>query len=391
MRILFVAPYVPSPVRIRPYAFIRELARRGHELTLACLVQPASERQYLADVSRYCRAIHPVRLNHPEAHRNALFSLPTRTPLSVAYCSSRRMRAQVGQLVGSGGFDVVHTEFVRAAPWTAGLNGYPKVYDAVDSLALASQRAMRAPGVPPLRRLVAAFEWLKMRDYERAVLPRFDRVLASSPADGRVLAEGDGCDVVVIPNGIDAEAFAFDEGPREARTIIFLGRMSYYVNVASLLWFYREVFPLVRRRVPGVRLKIIGRDPVRRISALTADGAVEVTGTVSDVRPHLGGATLSICPMVTGAGIQNKMLEAMAVGTPTVATSIACQALAVERDRELLVADEADDFAEAVLRLLGDEDLRRDLAHNARRYVEQHHDWWEIGHRLEMIYTELVG
>ena len=99
MRILFVTPYVPSPVRIRPYAFIRELARRGHEVTLACLVQPEAERRYLADVSRYCRAIHPVGLHAAEAHRNALLSLPTRTPLSVAYCCSRGQRDLVRQLL----------------------------------------------------------------------------------------------------------------------------------------------------------------------------------------------------------------------------------------------------------------------------------------------------
>jgi len=403
MRILFVTPYVPSPVRIRPYAFIRELARRGHEVTLVCLVQPASERRYVADVSRYCRAIHPVRLHSAEARRNALLSVPTRTPLSVAYCSSRRQRDLVRELVARGSFDVVHTEFVRAAPCTAHLNGCPKVYDAVDSLGLAAERALRAPGVPPKRRLFAALEWLKMRGYERAVLARFDRTLVSSPADGAALTAGsaarvDGPSAVhgsspirVIPNGVDGDEFAFDERPHDPATLIFLGKMSYYVNVASLLWFYAKVFPLVRRRRPGVRLEVVGRDPVRRILALASDPAVDVTGTVPDVRPHLGSATVSVCPMVTGAGIQNKLLESMAVGTPAVATTIACQALAVEPDRELLVADEADDFAEAVVRLLDDAELRRRLARAARQYVEQQHDWWEIGRRLEAIYDELVG
>ena len=130
---------------------------------------------------------------------------------------------------------------------------------------------------------------------------------------------------------------------------------------------------------------------MRRISALASDPAVEVTGTVVDVRPHLGSATVSIGPMVTGAGIQNKLLEAMAVGAPSVATTMACQALSVEPDRELLIADRAEDFAAAVLRLLEDAELRRHIAHDARRYVEQHHDWWEIGHRLETVYRELVG
>jgi glycosyltransferase involved in cell wall biosynthesis len=409
MRILFVTPYVPSPVRIRPYAFIRDLARRGHEITLVCLVQPPTERRYVADVSRYCRAIYPVGLKRGEALREALRSLPGPLPLSVAYCRSTAMRVQVRELLKSGNFDLLHTEFVRATTSTSDLTGLPKVYDAVDSVALASERALQAPGVPLRRRLVAWLEWVKMRDYERAVLDDYDNVLVSSPVDAAVLegreariggapsaeqtaSEGSGRPPIrVVPNGVDGDEFAFSDGEREPATLVFLGRMSYYVNVASLLWFYQEVFPLIRRRYPQVYLKIVGRDPVRRIADLASDPSVEVTGTVSDVRPHLGSATVSIAPMVTGSGIQNKLLEAMAVGAPSVATPIACQALEVEPDRELLIAKEADDFAAAVVRLLQDADLRRRVAHAARGYVERRHDWWVIGRRLERIYEELVA
>lgn len=391
MRILFVTPYVPSTVRIRPYAFIRGLAKRGHDVTLACLVQPSWEDHYLDGVKQYCREVHPIYLDRFEPQRNVLASLLTGVPMSVAYCRSRRMMALVRQLAQSGHYDLIHTEFVRAVPFTADLSCCPKVYDAVDSLTLTYRRTFTAPYIPLSRRLVLLLDWLKMRRFEPLALRYFDRVLVSSPSDQEALGRGDGKEVTVVPNGVDLDAFAFHDGARDEARVAFLGKMSYHVNVASILWFYHQVFPLIRRHRPDVRLEIVGRDPVPKVTALAVDDAVEVTGTVADVRPYLTRATISICPMVTGAGIQNKMLEALAVGTPTVSTAIACQALAVEPDREVLVADTAEGFATGVLELLENGALRHQLAINGRRYVERRHDWAGISRHLEEVYDSLHG
>ena len=391
LRILFVAPYVPSPMRVRPYAFIRELAARGHEVTLVCLLQPAREEQYLSEVRGYCRDVHPIHLGRVKSVWNALASLPTGTPASVAYCRSDEARNAVRELAERDGFDLIHTEFVRAAQFTEDIDGPPRVFDAVDSLALAYRRSISAAHVPPKQRLLALAEWAKMRGFEPRMLQRFDRVLVSSPADRDALQRDGKSDIAVVPNGVDTDYFAFHDGPREDDTIVFLGKMSYYVNVAAVQWFYRRVFPLIRKRRPNARFKIVGREPVRKIMALAEDPAVEVTGTVEDVRPYLAYAAVAVCPMVTGSGIQNKMLEAMAMGAPVVSTSIACQALAVERGLDALVADTPQEFADCVLRLMDDRQSRAELAHRARRYVEQSHDWRAIGGSLEEIYNGLLS
>jgi sugar transferase (PEP-CTERM/EpsH1 system associated) len=386
-----VTPYIPSPVRVRPYAFIRELAARGHQITLICLAQPAWEEQYLPEVASYCQKIHLVHLDRWEPYLNCLASLPTAMPLSVAYCRSRRGRELVEALVRSGRYDLVHTEFMRAAPLTADLNSRPKVFDAVDSLTLTYRRSLSAAYVSPPRRLIALAEWLKVRRFEPKIMHCFDRVVISSPADGRVLEDAGCGQTSVIANGVDTSYFSFSEGPRHEETIVFLGKMSYYPNVASVLWFYHQVFPLIRRQRPAAKLKIVGRNPVPKIMALTADKAVQVTGSVPDVRPYLSEAAVSICPMVTGAGIQNKMLEAMAAGAAAVATSLACQALQVESGRDVLIGDSAEEFASHVLNLLDHKDLRDQLARNARRYVEEYHVWARTAQQLETIYNNLVN
>jgi sugar transferase (PEP-CTERM/EpsH1 system associated) len=390
LRILFVTPYVPSTVRIRPLAFIRELARQGHQVTLACLVQPEWESAFLPEVSPYCQAVYPVYLKRFEPYLHTLASLPTSVPLSVAYCRSNEFNELIRRLIDQGNFDFVHTEFVRAAPATITIKGFPKLFDAVDSLSLAYRRSISAAQVPPKQRLVALVEWLKLHSYEPRILQSFDQVIVSSPADRQSL-EKNGARVEVIPNGVDIEYFSFYAGPRDEATIVFLGKMSYYVNVASVMWFYRQVLPLIRRHHPEVKFKIVGRSPAPAISALASDPGIEVTGTVPDVRPYLAQARLSICPMVSGAGIQNKMLEAMAVGAPCVATSLACQALQTVPDQEVVVANSAEEFAAAVCELLDHPARRQQLAEQARRYIERCHVWSCIGESLHQTYRSLLA
>lgn len=393
MRILFVTPYVPSRVRIRPYAFIRELAARGHEITLVCLVQPSWEAEYLREVAAFCQAVHPVFLDGANSVVRALASLPTRVPLSVAYCGSSQFRDLLVYLDRDGEFDAIHTEFIRAAPATLQLRSSPKIYDAVDSLALAYRRSLVAAHVSTKQRLVGLLEWLKIRKYERSVLKHFDHLLVSSPVDRDALEEASDpsthSPLTVIPNGVDLDYFHYSDEPRDAKTVMFLGKMSYYVNVSSVLWFYRQVLPLVWREQPDVRFQIVGREPVASIQDLAADPRIDVTGTVPDVRPYLGKASLSVVPMVSGAGIQNKMLESMAVGTPCVATTLATQALSAKPGRDMLVSDAPQGFAHAVLELLASPERRKLTSVNGRAYVENAHSWTRIGDRLDRLYQHL--
>jgi len=389
LHILFVTPYVPSKVRVRPYAFIRELDKLGHRVTLACLVQPSYEQIYLSEIEPYCEAVHPVYLRRFDPYLQTAGSFFTRQPLSVAYCDSPDFQNKVEELSYGDRFDLIHTEFIRATPITYRLNGFPKVYDAVDSLTLSYRRSITAANIPSMQRLIALVEWLKMRDYEPWIIQHYDKVVVSSPIDKNTFNSARR-EVEIIPNGVDLNYFNWYKGPREENSIVFLGKMSYYVNIASVLWFYHNVFPLVRRHHPKVRFNIVGRNPTPVITALGKDRSVEVTGTVPDVRPYLTKSTIAVCPMVSGAGIQNKMLEAMAMGLPCVATSLACQALQTQNGYDVLVADTAEDYANAISELLDHPEHRCRLAENGRHYVEQHHNWNGIGKQLDKLYRELL-
>jgi glycosyltransferase involved in cell wall biosynthesis len=167
--------------------------------------------------------------------------------------------------------------------------------------------------------------------------------------------------------------------------------MSYHANVSMALYFYNHIMPLVWQAQPQARLVIVGKDPTPEIVSLGDHPNVEVTGTVQDMRPYLHRAMVAVAPITYGAGIQNKVLEAMACGTAVVASRQAVSAIQAVPDHDLLVADHPEEFAHKILNLLGDAALRQQLQHNGHLYLEQNHRWSGVAKRLEGFYLQTIS
>jgi len=194
-------------------------------------------------------------------------------------------------------------------------------------------------------------------------------------------------DISVIPNGVDTQFFAPDPTVlRKPDTLVISGKMSYHANVTMCLNFVTQVMPLVWAKRPSVKLWLVGKDPTNELTALGKNPAITVTGTVEDIRPYLLGATLAVAPLTYGAGIQNKVLEAMACGAPVLSTPLAVSALSAVAGKDVAVANLPEDLANTILRLLNDPDQCAALGWNGRKYVEENHSWNEITAHLEEVY-----
>lgn len=389
LNILFVTPYVPASVRIRPNGFLKYLCKK-HRVTIVCFVHPAWEAAYLNELYNFCDNVYPVIPAKYETYTRALLGLPSRTPISIAICSSPKLKSIIRQQIIENKFDIIHTEFIRAAQYTCDIKNIPKVFDAVDSMKLAFQRAFHNPNSNLIIRALALEEWLKLKSYEPRMLRSFDHIVVSSPIDRNFLLIENGPEVEVIPNGIDLNYFQLDVSEHDENKLVFLGKMNYYVNVDSMVHFSKNILPQIQARRPKTKLTIVGWNPTRSIRSLESNPSITVTGGVPDVRPHLSNAAIFVAPLLSGAGIQNKVLQSMAIGTPIVATSLVCQGLGVNDGEHLLVADEPKEFSQAVLHLMDDKSLRNRLSNNARRYVEQNHDWNTICSQLENIYYKML-
>jgi sugar transferase (PEP-CTERM/EpsH1 system associated) len=394
MRILYVTPYVPSRIRTRPYHLIRELARQGHRVVLLTAAASEQEVRDADELRQWGVQVEIFRVPRARSWGNCLAALPTREPLQAVYAYHPAMERRLAEWARSGEVDIVHIEHLRAARLVRAVQGVPTVYDSVDSISLLFEQTLRL--TPGLRsRLLAALDLGRTRRYEARLLTGYDRVVVTSRRDKEALEalarrylspSVRPAPITVVTNGVDLEYFRPQEGPREGKTVVFTGKMSYHANVAGALYFAREVLPRIWARDPEVRFWVVGKDPPEAVQRLARDGRITVTGTVPDLRPYLARAAVAVCPIPYAVGIQNKVLEAMAMGVPVVSSRAAAEGLEARPGEDLLVADTPDEFARHVLHVLGDPELAARLAVAGRRYVETSHNWALIAEQLAGIY-----
>ncbi len=407
MDILFVVPYTPTLIRVRPYNLIRSLARHGHNVTLATVWESPAERQALDEMRAGDIEVIAAPLNRIQKMWNALQTLPTHKPLQAMYCWTPHLKSQISNLKSQ--FDVVHVEHLRGAQYGLYLKSetknrkskIPIVWDSVDCITYLFEQAAQQ-SQSPSSKLITRLELGRTRRYEGWLVQQFDRVLVTSKTDKAALEKLSNCksqighrrsEVTVLPNGVDLEYFTPSNDLRQADTLVFSGKMSYHANITAVFHLAKEVMPLVWAQRPDVRLVIAGSRPPSAVQKLAMDypGQIEVTGYVPDLRLPLRRASVAVAPLHYGAGIQNKVLEAMACGTPVVASPLAISALThVQPGTDCLVADSPQTLAGEILRLLNDHALRERLSAAGRHYVESHHNWDSITMQLETIYLQSI-
>ncbi|MHB1131371.1 MAG: glycosyltransferase [Chloroflexota bacterium] len=390
MRILFALPYVPSPIRVRPYNFVQVLSR-AHEVSVLATAT-GGETEAAEHLRSLCRSVDVVRVSPSRSLRSCALAALRGEPLQAAYCRSPQVEHRLTALLQRESFDVVHVEHLRAAYLRDSIpRELPTVFDSVDCISLLLERTLCCSH--SLRqRAIAALELARTRTYEATMASRYDCTAISSPADGQALQSlAPSANVAVVPNGVDLEYFRPHDGEREPVTLVFSGKMSYHANATAVFHFVRHIFPLIRRVRPETRLRIVGSKPPAAVLALARDSAITVTGYLPDLRAAVGRATVAICPVTVKVGIQNKVLEAMAMGLPVVCTREGVEGLGLVAGRDALVADNPTAFADAVCRLLGDASLRDQLGGAGRRYVEANHRWEVAGRRLEALYADAIA
>ena len=378
MKLLFIAPYLPSPIRVRTYQLLRALVGGGAEVTLVALDDPFATPVVREELASLCRQVHTIALPKRQAALRCLAALPTPTPLWVAYCRSPQLLATVRALVARTPFDAAHVEHLRAAFVGEALGTLPTVFDAVDCITALQKQMFEQPGSLPAR-LLAGEEWLKLRHYEPRAYAPFDQIAVTSAYDAEALvALGTPLPpITVIPNGVDLTYFHPDTGVQpEHNTLVFSGKMSYRANDDAARYFIQDILPKIQAERPHVHLIVAGSEPSAALQSLAKNSDnVTITGFVDDLRPFLSRGAVAVCPLRIGVGIQNKALEAMAMGRPVVATPLAGRALQAAVGDGITIAESTEAFAQHCLTLLAEPERAAQQGAAARRYVEKHHRW----------------
>ncbi len=402
MRIAYIVPYVPNLIRTRPYNLITNLSLLGHEVVVFTL---GAGEQDLADVNVLrSKGIEVCYLEMPvwRSLFNSLIALPSQQPLQTVYSWHPSMARQLVDFLGRDGlkkFDVVHVEHLRGSRYgthiKSQLPNIPVVWDSVDSIShLFKQASSHSQSF--FGRFITRLELPRTERAEGYLTSLFDHVVITSETDKNALMKliPDGREpspITVLPNGVDLEYFHPNPSiERDPETIVFSGKMSYHANVSMVKYLATEVMPKIWEHRPKVRLTVVGKDPPPDIKALEANPLVNITGTVDDIRPYLWKAVVAVVPLVYGAGIQNKILEAMATGTPVVTTSRALTSMDTRPDIDILVGDTAKIFSLKVLDLIQDPSLQHSIGKEGYHYVQRNHHWTTITNRLVEIYMRAI-
>lgn len=401
MRILFLAHRTPYPPnkgeKIRAFHLLSHLAK-SHEVTLLYWVDDPDDLNHTPLLRSLCRGrVIPIRLNRSLAMLRASLSWLTGRSLTEGFYGSKLFEKELNNVLSGQTFDAVFVFSSAVALYAKNLDCVTKIVDFVDVDSDKWGQLARVSSFP--RSFLFRVEQQRLSKFEISISKWSSVSLFVSRAEAELFKQiGGKGRIEFLSNGTDLELrrlplehIPFHVGGANrvrqlnAPTLVFVGTMDYYPNIDAVRFFVEEIFPLIRQKFSQASFEIIGRRPTKSVQRLNKIDGIRVVGEVSDVRSHIVRADLSVAPMRIARGVQNKVLEAMAVGVPVVATPLAIEGIEVRDGEDVLVGSSREEFAAQVTRLLTDSELRRALAKKAWNKMNQFYNWHCIGAKLEKL------
>lgn len=400
MRILVVAPRPPYPLyggyEVRVYPLFKVLSNR-HELSLISRSYNDADQGSIPALKEVFSSVELFRVTKedPRQRKSVLRRIADLWSPGVDYHDrmsySLEMLESFKRKAKNGEFDVLHVLGLNILSYLPGLENLPSLCDAVDDYSLYCYRTMTRQDSWSSK-FGFFLEWIATRKFEKKFIPLFKEVVLVSPIDAGVVRRlCPDSNVSVIPNGVDSDRFRPAIDPPAEPTLVFSGVMDYEPNVTGAYYFANSILPIIEKSVPNVEFWIVGRDPAPQIQELAETRRnIKVTGFVDDIRTYVDQAMVYVCPLLSGTGIKNKILEAWSMEKAVVATTMSCDGIEISDGKDIVVADSAQDFAASVVKLIKDGDFRTRIGTNARRKVIERYSWEAQAACFEQIYNRLV-
>ncbi|WP_173915240.1 glycosyltransferase family 4 protein [Halobacillus sp. Marseille-Q1614] len=391
MDVLYMSSRPPYPPhkgdQLIAWEQIKQLKVNGHHVHLLTFVDSKQEGEFIMDkLSPYCKEVVVFTVHPLQKLLRSLRTIYNFKPIQVNLFFDSKVKEHVMDIYRRIKPDIVHVQTARAAEYFIDVN-CPKCIDMIDALSLNMERRARTESkwLKPLFLLESKL----MKRYEEAILKKFDRSMIVSESDKQYLRSPH---IVVNPNGtsITKQRLAgYPSIPKE-KIILFHGNMQYYPNVEAVLDFVKEVWLHIHKAYPDYQFYIVGKDPVKKVTELHGKDNVVVTGFVEDICIPLRRAQIGIYPMKSGTGMQNKIVESMACGLPTIASPIALQGIAGRCGDELICSESREEMMAAVKRLIENPGLQERYAAKGQAFVQSHYSWEHNCTRLIQTWQDAV-
>ena len=400
MNILFLSTRSPYPLisghSLRTYHILRGAAKQ-HKVTLVTFVQLDKEMQKenLDHLKSFCHEVHQFRIPTDLSKAKlvtALFrNLFSPLPFVAQKYDSSEMRQKIKEIIKKEKIDLVHADLLHLAVYLDEFADSPKVIVNHNVESVRLERWFQSES-NLIKKIFLGLQCGKLRKFERSAMENFDSCVVVSEIDKQILQDMGvkNKKLYVVTNGTDTEFFKPTGRETIENSILWIGNMGVHTNRDAVLYFWREIYPFIQKNNPEVKMIFVGTAPPKEIAdAATNNEQVRVTGFVDDIRPYIEEAAVMVVPIRIGSGTRLKILDAMGMGKAIVSTAVGCEGLNVSDGKDILIADDPEDFAAKTNGLLKDKETRHKLEVNARELAKSY-DWRQIQEKQEAIYQELV-
>ncbi len=375
MKLFVLLSRFPYPLekgdKLRAFHQIKELSKH-HEITLCALSDQKVEQASIDKLQEYCKSIHVIRLPKWKIYWNLFWQLLfTDKSLQVVYFYNKSTQKKITKLIQEHQPDHIYGQLIRVAEYIKNIP-VPKTLDYMDALARGMERRIALS--PFYIKWFLTTETTRLKRYEHQIFDAFDNLTIISEQDKNLIVHIKNDAIQIIPNGVDYEMFKFQENAEKKYDLIFTGNMAYPPNIDSVIYLVNEVMPLVWKKYPDIKLVIAGAEPDKKVLQLASKN-VEVTGWVKDITSYYAAAKIFIAPMQIGTGLQNKLLEAMAMKLPCVTSQLANNALGAEHQNSILIGNEPEEYYEHIISLLENKNLYYNIATSGYDFVKKNYTW----------------
>ena len=383
---------IGGPILI--YNRLKHLAK-NHMVSLTAFCKPGDE-MHIPSVQPFCHDLRLVPLPPKRSLAKTTVDFFT-SPVPHYFLrvhASNEMAQTIAEMVNKDKYDFVIAEysvmgqFIHKNPELAPTRRVMSVHECYYLARLKSFRHHRLG----MDKLKEAINLKGLKKFEFDMYRNADKVLTLTPqGKNELLAISPDLDIAIVPHGVDVETFSFFPQADEEDSLLFLGNYLHYPNVDAVLYFHAEIWPHLKKALPGLKFYVVGQSPPAEITSLEADKSIIVTGTVDDVIPYLRKCKVFVCPVRLGGGFRGKILEAMALGRPVVSTPLGAEGIPAADGKNIILADSPDDFVKGIADLIGNIDLYQRIQKNARELMEEHYAWDKGVARLEKILEDMMS
>lgn len=387
MKIAVILSRIPYPLekgdKLRAYHQLLDLSKK-HDIHLYCVSDTPATEEAIERLKAICKTVHVYHLKKWKIAWRLFIALFRSTPFQIHYFFDKQIRQKIHSEIRSLQPDHIYAQLIRTAEYVKDLHGFDKTLDYMDAFSQGMNRRIETS--KGIKKLFIRTESKRLLQYENRIFDYFEKKCIISAQDREHILHKDRAEIQIIPNGVDTDYFQPEEHSPEYE-LLFHGNLSYAPNVTCVEYLAQEFMPALRKKAPKARLLITGASVSNRVRAVCKDQpGIELKGFVEDVRSSYRNARMLIAPFSIGTGLQNKLLESMAMGLPCVTSELCFNAIAsAVKDQHMLVGSSTEEYVDLCLRLLNDTELGKRLSVNGRQLVVEHFSWQAMNAELEKL------